>query len=306
MEYERSIKVEQKGYGLALLAGIAWGTLGITSHYVGKSGVGPFEVAFLRLFFAFLSMFIFYSIADTKKIKISRKDLKHSLLIGTITQGTMSLAVFKCISMTSTTVAIMMVCLGPLFTAILSRIFFNEKITLFKGLALVLAFYGAFLVVTGGDLSVLKANGAGIFVGLISALAYGFFPILSKSVPEKCNLTGIIMYSFLVGSICIFPTIDTKMILQALSFKMIGFSVILGIVPTILSFTFYSRALKFTTPTKAGIMSLVELPTAAIIGHFFLSEYLFTVNIIGIIVLLAGTMISKIDLPKKKIILDEI
>ena len=292
--------MEQKGYGLAFLAGIAWGTLGITSHYVGQTGVEPFEVAFLRLFFAFLSMFTFYSLADTKKIKISRKDLKHSLFIGIITQGTMSLAVFKCISMTSTTVAIMMVCLGPLFTAILSRIIFNEKITLFKGLALFLAFYGAFLVVTGGDFSVLKTNGAGIFVGLISALAYGFFPILSKSVPKKCNLTGIIMYSFLVGSVCILPIIDTDMILKALSFKMIGFSVVLGIVPTVLSFTFYSKALKFTTPTKAAIMSLVELPTAAIIGHFFLSEYLFTVNIVGIVILLAGTMISKIDLSGKQ------
>ncbi|MEI6856979.1 branched-chain amino acid transport system II carrier protein [Psychrilyobacter sp.] len=59
-------------------------------------------------------------------------------------------------------------------------------------------------------------------------------------------------------------------------------------------------ALKFTTPTKAGIMSLVELPTAAIIGHFFLGEYLFVVNVIGIVILLVGTMVSKVEMPKKK------
>jgi len=298
--------MEKKGYGLAFLAGVAWGTLGIISNYLGQTGVGSFEVAFLRLFFAFLSMFIFYLISDVNKIKIRREGVKHTLLIGIITQVTMSLAVFKCISMTSTTVAIMMVCLGPLFTAILSMIFFNEKITLFKGLALFLAFYGAFLMITSGDFSVLKANGAGIFVGLISALAYGFFPILSKNIPKECNLTGIIMYSFLVGSICIFPIIDTKMILQALSFNMICFSIILGIVPTILSFNFYSKAIKYTTPTKAGIVTLVELPTAAIIGHFFLEEYLFTINVVGIIILLVGIMISKIDLTNKKIILDKV
>ncbi len=295
--------MEHKGYGLAFLAGVTWGTLGIISYYLGKTGVGPFEIAFLRLLFAFLSMFIFYLITDRKKLKVKREEVKHSLLIGVITQGTMSLAIYKCISLTSTTVGVMMVCLGPLFTAILSRIFFNEKITVFKGLALTLAFYGAFLVVTGGDVSALKANGIGLLIGLISALAYGFFPILTKRIPEKSNLTGILMYSFLVGAVYVFSMLDVKILLGALSLKMVGISVILGIVPTVLSCTFYSFALKFTTPTKAGIMSLVELPTAAIIGHFFLGEYLFVVNVIGIVILLLGTVVSKIELPKKKNIL---
>lgn len=293
--------MEHKGYGLAFLAGVTWGTLGIISHYLGETGVGPFEIAFLRLLFAFLSMFTFYLITDQEKLKIGREGVKHSLLIGIITQGTMSLAIYKCISMTSTTVGVMMVCLGPLFTAILSRIIFNEKITLFKGLALGLAFYGAFLVVTGGDASVLKADGVGLFIGLISALAYGFFPILTKRVPEKCNMTGILMYSFLVGAVYVFSMVDLKILLEAFSLKMIGISIILGIIPTVLSCTFYSFALKFTTPTKAGIMSLVELPTAAIIGNFFLGEYLYFLNIMGIIILLAGTVISKVEIPKKKI-----
>ena len=296
--------MEHKGYGLAFLAGVTWGTLGIISYYLGKTGVGPFEIAFLRLLFAFLSMFVFYLVTDRTKLKVRREGVKHSLLIGIITQGTMSLAVYKCISLTSTTVGIMMVCLGPLFTAILSRIFFKEKITLFKGLALSLAFYGAFLVVTGGDISTLKANGIGLIIGLISALAYGFFPILTKRVPEKCNLTGILMYSFLVGAIYVFPMLNIDVLLEALSLKLIGISIILGLVPTVLSCTFYSMALKFTTPTKAGIMSLIELPTTAIIGHLFLREYLFIVNIIGIMILILGTVVSKIELPKRKIKLE--
>ncbi len=296
--------MEHKGYGLAFLAGVTWGTLGIISYYLGKTGVGPFEIAFLRLLFAFLSMFVFYLVTDRTKLKVGREGVKHSLLIGIITQGTMSLAVYKCISLTSTTVGIMMVCLGPLFTAILSRIFFKEKITLFKGLALSLAFYGAFLVVTGGDISTLKANGIGLIIGLISALAYGFFPILTKRVPEKCNLTGILMYSFLVGAIYVFPMLNIDVLLEALSLKLIGISIILGLVPTVLSCTFYSMALKFTTPTKAGIMSLIELPTTAIIGHLFLREYLFIVNIIGIMILILGTVVSKIELPKRKIKLE--
>jgi len=292
--------MEQKGYGLALLAGITWGTLGIISYYLGKTGVGPFEIAFLRLLFAFLFMFIFYLITDRKKLKVAKKDIKHSFFIGIITQGTMSLAIYKCISMTSTTVGVMMVCLGPLFTAILSRIFFNEKITFFKTLALSMAFYGAFLVVTGGDISILHANKIGLFIGLISAVAYGFFPILTKRVPEEANMNGILMYSFLVGAVYVFSMADTKILLGAFSLKLIGISVILGLVPTVLSCSFYAMSLKFTTPTKAGIMSLVELPTAAIIGHLFLREHLFLANVIGIAILILGTMVLKIDLPKKK------
>jgi len=295
--------VEQKGYGLALLAGITWGTLGIISHFLGKTGVGPFEIAFLRLLFAFLFMFIFYLVTDRKKLKVAKKDIKHSFLIGIITQGTMSLAIYKCISMTSTTVGVMMVCLGPLFTAILSRIFFNEKITFFKTLALSMAFYGAFLVVTGGDISILHANKVGLFIGLISAIAYGFFPILTKRVSVEANMSGILMYSFLVGAIYVFSMADIEILLRSFSLKLIVISIILGLVPTVLSCSFYAMSLKFTTPTKAGIMSLIELPTAAIIGHLFLKEHLFIVNAIGIVILVLGTMVLKIEIPSKKTIL---
>lgn len=207
---------------------------------------------------------------------------------------------YKCISMTSTTVGIMMVCLGPLFTALLSRIFFSEKITLFKGLALFLALYGASLVVTGGDFSELKTNGAGLLVGLLSALAFGSFPILRKKIPENFNFTGILMYSFLIGSIFTFPMLDIKILLKTFSTHTIIFSLLLGLVPSVLSYTIYSMSLKFITPTKASIISLVELPAAAIIGHFFLREYLLAVNIIGIVILLGGIIISKIEIPRRK------
>jgi len=292
--------MEKNGYTLAFLAGIGWGTIGIISYYLGKTGIGPFEIAFLRLFSAFLMMFIFYFITDKEKVRIEKKEFKHAILIGVISQGIMSLAMYKCISMTSTTVGIMMVCLGPLFTAILSRIFFHEKITLFKGLALFLALYGAFLVVTGGVFSKLQTNRTGLLVGLLSALAFGSFPILRKRISEEFNLTGILMYSFLIGSIFTFPMLDIKLLLKTFSLNTIIFSILLGLIPTVFSYTIYSMALKFITPTKASIISLVELPAAAIIGHFFLREYLLTVSIIGIIILLTGIAISKIEIPRGK------
>lgn len=290
--------MEKKGYSFAFLAGIGWGTIGIISYYLRNTGIGPFEVAFLRLFSAFLMMFIFYFMTDKEKINIKKVELKHAILIGIISQGTMSLAMYKCISMTSTTVGIMMVCLGPLFTALLSRIFFSEKITLFKGLALFLALYGASLVVTGGDFSKLQTNGAGLLVGLLSALAFGSFPILRKKIPENFNFTGILMYSFLIGSIFTFPMLDIKILLKTFTLNTLIFSLLLGLVPSVLSYTIYSMSLKFITPTKASIISLVELPTAAIIGHFFLKEYLLAVNIIGIVILLGGITISKIEIPR--------
>ncbi len=289
--------MELMGYGLALLAGVTWGTLGITSYYLKLTGIGVFEVAFLRLFFAFLAMLTFFFIKNREMLKLSREGVKHSILIGTISQGLTSLALYKCISMTSTTVGVIMVCLGPLFTAILSRIIFKEEFTLFKGLALTLAFYGCFLVVTGGDLSILNTNKLGLGVGLVSGIAYGFFPILSKRVPVECNTLGILMYSFLVGSIFMIPFTNFGALLTFFSWKLLILAVILGLVPTVLSYGFYSAAIRYTTPTKAGIVALVEIPVTAVIGNFFLGEYLTTINVVGIAVLLCGTIVSKAEFP---------
>ena len=292
--------MELMGYGLALLAGVTWGTLGITSYYLKLTGIGVFEVAFLRLFFAFLAMLIFFSIKNREVLKISKVGMTHSTLIGIISQGLTSLALYKCISMTSTTVGVIMVCLGPLFTAILSRIIFKEEFTFFKGLALSLAFYGCFLVVTGGNLGILNTNRLGLGVGLISGMAYGFFPILSKRVPIECNTLGILMYSFLVGSIFMIPFTNFGVLFTFFSWKLLLLAVILGVIPTVLSYGFYSAAIRYTTPTKAGIVALVEIPITAVIGNFFLGEYLGVINVVGIAVLLCGTVISKVELPIAK------
>jgi drug/metabolite transporter, DME family len=292
--------MEEKGYGFAFLAGITWGTIGIISYFLGQTGVGPFEIAFLRLSFAFLPLFIFYAVRDKKKLKIKKENIKHALLIGIISQGIMGIGMYQCIVRTSVTVGVIMSCTGPLFTALLSRIFFKEKITPFKGLSLTLGFYGAFLIVTGGDVSVLNTNGVGLLMGAISGLSYGFFPILSKRIPKGSNSLGILIYSFLIGAVFVIPMLDTKVLTEALSFEMVGFSLMLGIISTILAYIFYTKALQFISPTKAAIVSLVELPTAAIIGHFFLKEHLYPVNIMGIFILLTGVIISKVKLPERK------
>ena len=295
--------MELMGYGLATLAGITWATLGITSYYLKLTGIGAFEVAFLRLFFAFWTMFIFFYFKDRSVLKISKSEMKSSLIIGIISQGITSLALYKCISLTSTTVGIIMVCLGPLFTAILSRVFFKEYFTFFKGLSLITAFYGCFLVVTGGDLAILNTNIWGLTAGVVSGIAYGFFPILSKRVPAKANSLGILMYSFLIGSVFITPFTDLGLLVSFFSWKLLTLAIILGLVPTVLSYGFYSASIRYTTPTKAGIAALIEIPIAALIGHFFLGEYLVSINVIGIFILLCGTIISKFEFPlaRKKI-----
>jgi len=292
--------MEQKGYSFAFLAGVAWGTNGIISHYLGKTGVGPYEQTFLRLFFAFLVSFIFYMVSDRDVLRIKKKEINHTLLIGLISQGLMGVALYKSMAMTSVTVGVILSCTGPLFTAVLSKFFFNEEINLFKGISLAMGFYGAFLVVAGGDLSILNTNRIGLLIGVVSGISYGFFPILKKRVPKEYNSRGILMYSFLVGAILVVPLMDIGVLAGALSPKMIGLSMILGIVPTVLAYVFYSEALRFTTPTKAGIMSLAEVPTTALIGQFFLKDYLYLINIIGIIILLTGTVISKVELPLRR------
>jgi drug/metabolite transporter (DMT)-like permease len=294
------MNMEQKGYGFAFLAGVAFGTNGIISFFLRKTGVGPYEQTFLRLFFAFFITFVFYMISDRKLLKIEKKEINHILLIGIISQGLMGVTLYKSMAMTSITVGVILSGTGPLFTAILSKLFFNEKINLFKWLALALGFYGAFLIVAGGDLSILNTNKIGILIGIISGISYGLFPILKNDIPKDYNPQGILMYSFLVGSICVIPLLDMDVLVEALSLKMIGLSVIVGLVPTIMAYFFYSKALKFTTPTKASIMSLTEIPTTAIIGHFFLTDYLYFINILGIVVLLTGISVSKIELPSIK------
>ncbi len=82
----------------------------------------------------------------------------------------------------------LIMCLGsPIFMVGIAVIFLGEKITWMKGLGFILASFGAFLIITGGDLTALSPR-SGDFLGnvlvLLTPVLWSLFSIFSKKAQE--------------------------------------------------------------------------------------------------------------------------
>uniref|UniRef100_A0A6A7GBU5 EamA family transporter n=1 Tax=Hirondellea gigas TaxID=1518452 RepID=A0A6A7GBU5_9CRUS len=286
--------MEKKGCFFALLAGMTWATMGGLGVVLGGLGLTPYEIAFNRLFFGFLLTAIFLCKKGKEKLKVDKKGFIYILIIGIITQGCTNIFYFSAVNISGSIVATLLICTGPLFTMIFSSFIFKEKLTKFNLISLAITMVGCLFVIVNGDIKKMNFDVAGIGFGLLSGLTYGLFPILSKKLEGKYDSEVIISYAFGVGAVVVFLFCDfDSLILEYSNTNIVAISLLLGLLPTGIAFFLFLKSMNYIPVVKASIISLVEIPTTAIIGMLYLNEVVTLSGGIGIFLVLGGIWISK-------------
>ncbi|MGL4402298.1 MAG: DMT family transporter [Fusobacteriaceae bacterium] len=290
--------MEFKGYLYAGVTGLLWGLLGFYGINLNKYGYSGNEIAFTRMFFGFLAGFV-YMLSDKKRrkaLKVHPSNMKYILAIGIIPQALMNLFYYTSILRVGTVTANMLVCSGPIFTVILSAIFFKEKLTLEKQLALSISMLGSVLMVTQGKIIGLKLDGLGVGIGIAAGVCYGLYPILGKKAEEILNPLSITVYGFLTAAIFLSFFVDLKKIfLSYMDIKIIILIISFGIIPSLIPYLSFLKALTFIPPSKASIIGMLEVPTTAVIGFLILKEEFNGYKLVGLILIMLGISITRID-----------
>ena len=95
--------------------------------------------------------------------------------------------------------------MSPVFTLILAALFLREKVTGRKVLGILMAFAGAIMLSTGGDLSLGDANSLGAFLILLSALSYAISGIIGKHILRNTSPMGVMIWGYVFGALFLFP-----------------------------------------------------------------------------------------------------
>lgn len=290
--------MEFKGYLYAGMAGLLWGLLGFYGVNLNKFGYSGNEIAFTRMLFGFLAGFV-YMLSDKKRrkaLKVHPSNIKYIIAIGVITQALMNIFFYTSILRVGTVTANMLVCSGPIFTLLLSSILFKEKLTLEKQLALAISMLGSILMVTQGKIIGLKLDGLGVGIGVAAGVCYGLYPILGKKAEERLNPLSITVYSFLVAAISLAPFVDLKKVFMSyLDVKIFFFIVSFGIIPSLLPYLSFLKAMTYIAPSKASIIGMMEVPTTALIGVLILKEDFNEYKLMGLILIMSGIAITRVD-----------
>ncbi|HEM7407865.1 DMT family transporter [Clostridioides difficile] len=285
---------KSKGYVFIAIAGLLWATLGLFGKFLMGNGLTSEQVAFTRLFFGFIVLGVYSSIRTPQILKISKKGIIYSVIIGIICQAMFNLCYFKAIDIAGVSIAAVLLYTSPLFLAIFSKVCYKENITRSKLFSLILCFIGAIMAVTGGRLDFQGLNAFGLLLGVLSAIAYALMPTISKNALKEFSSSTILVYSFLFGAIFMIHSSRPWEILNyAKDLDVLSCMLMLGIVPAALAYIFYAVGIsKGVELSVAGVVASVELVGSVIIGCTILGESFSLGKLFGVMLMLISAVVA--------------
>ena len=280
------------GYILVLCAGILWGSIGFFVRKLNGLGVDTELTAFMRIFCAWIILIPLLMGMSLKSgrnyFKISKKGLLQCFIMGLVTQAFFNLSYSGCINSVGVAMGSVLLYTAPIFVSILSRLLFKEEINARKGISLVINLLGCFIMVTGGDLSVLKVSGIGILLGIGAGFFYAMVTILGKFTSDEVDPFTMVFYNFLFGWISLALISNPLPKIAAVSdlhFWLLAFGY--GLIPTVGSYLFYMNGISHDVElSRVPIIASVEPIIATIIGLLVFGENITLVNALGLVIVL--------------------
>lgn len=290
-------KTSVLGPALIILAGIFWGSMGIFVRKLGTYGFTPIQIVCIRVVLAALVFCVVQFAKDPKGFRISLRDIPLFLGLGLGSILFFTVCYFTAISMMTLSTAAILLYTSPIWIMLMSLLFFHEKLTAQKIIALVLAFGGCVLVsgISGGGLTIM-----GLLVGLGSGIGYGLYSILGTVALRRYTPYTVTTWTFIIaaiGSILISHPADmiAKISVAPNIPGLLGFSLLTALVTAVIPFLAYTLGLRSVEASKAGILATVEPMVATLIGIFVFSEPLTLMSGVGVLLILSAVVILNVS-----------
>lgn len=286
---------------LIIIAGLFWGSMGIFVRHLGDLGFTSIQIASLRLSCAAIIYVLILLVKDRKGFKIALKDIPLFLGLGLLSILFFTYCYFTAIRIMTMSTAAILLYTSPIWVMLMSCVFFKEKLTMPKVIALILAFMGcAFVSGIGGDS---KLTMFGILVGLGSGIGYGLYSILGTVALRKYSTYTVTTYTFIVaglGSFLVADTPDMISKIQATNVpETLGFVLLTSVITAVIPYLLYTLGLSKTIASRAAILATVEPVAATVFGLVVMKEKVSLLAFVGIILVLGAIVVLNLKFGKK-------
>lgn len=278
---------------LILFAGLLWGSMGLFVRRLNAHGLESMEIVALRAIVTCVALALFLLVYDKSLFKIKWRDIWCFLGTGICSIVFFNYCYFKAITLTSLSVAAVLLYTAPAIVMVLSYFLFHEKFTRRKLISLVMTFIGCVLV-TGilGDTASLSVGG--LLAGLGAGLGYALYSIFGRYALERgYHSLTITFYTFLTASLgtIVLSDMDSVGAVVTKDVPTFLFSAAFGVVCTVTPYLTYTIGLKYVENSKAAIIASVEPVAATIFGIVIFKETPTISGILGVVLVLAAIAI---------------
>ena len=283
----------RKGALLIILAGTCWGVISIFINYLSAAGLGEMQISFLRQFFAVLVFALIILARDRSKFRMPPKDLGLIVLVGFINGVLFNFLYFYTIIHSRASIAVVLLYTSPVFVIILARLFFGEKITRNKAVALVLTVVGC-VFVTGVLGEGYMPPPAAILTGVLTGLAYALNNILTSAAVKKNDPLTVTMYTLLFSFLFLIPFSKPGSLaaLCRANPMILPVAFLMCLVTAVLAQYFFSVGLGLLESGKAAIYGATEPIVGSLVGILIFHEESNLMKIAGIVMVIAAIVLT--------------
>jgi drug/metabolite transporter (DMT)-like permease len=263
----------------------------------------PYSFNAIRFFLAFL---LLYFAAKKKGLSLKVKREHFWALVGIGLIGNLLYQMLFIVGINLTKAANASVMLGtiPIWVALLSQFFTEEKLTPLKTIGVLFAFFGVALIVAGGnnEISFKSDTFLGDIITILSAIVWAVFTIFSKKYLKFYNSTQFSAFMALIGFICL-AIIGAPALVElewsSISPKAYGGLIYSGTLSVGIAYLIWNNGIvKIGAVRTATYQNLVPV-LGLIFGVIILDEVLTLFQYIGALSVIAGIVMAR--LPVKKI-----
>jgi len=189
-----------------------WGSSFVIVKIALREGLTPISIATFRFLIAgglfLVALFIKKNTEQDYRLLVKKKDAPTLLLLALTGTTFFFTAQYTGVQMAGASIAAIFVCLlAPIFIAVLSANIFKEYLMNRQIFGIGLAAAGAFIVITGGTLSV--SNNREFLLGslilLLTPVLWATYSLLGKKIMERYNPFLVVAYVTMLGGLCLIP-----------------------------------------------------------------------------------------------------
>lgn len=272
------------GYLFVAIAAGLWGLLGPVTRIALREGVGAVEVAFWRALLA-AGIFAVHA-AAIRRARIDRRDLPSVVAFGVIGVAGLLACYSRAVETGGAALASILLYTAPVWVALLSALFLRERLTRRTLLALAIATIGVAGIAFSSGGGGVRLTPAALAWGLASAFAYALYYLFGKRYFDRYPTATLFIYALPVGALTMLPLVDFRP-KNAAAWAAIAF---VAVVPTYLSYVFYSAGLRRVPATRAATVATVEPVIAAVAAYLMWNERFSALGYLFAGVVLAGVL----------------
>lgn len=264
-----------------IITSVLFGTLMLTFLKLAQENVNVYVAGFLRFFFGLIIILPY--IVKTNFSVFKTIHLKKHLLRSLLNLPAM-LLYFSTLVMLPIEKVTAISFIVPLIVTILAVFFLNEKIFIYRTLALIFGFSGMLIILRPGiiDISV------GVYMALFSSLLWSIVIIITKKISKDDSSITILSYQSVLMTI--FSAIIVLFFWETPNPKTIFYLFLAGACGTILHLAL-NHAYKLVDVSMTQPYSFLSLVFASIIGFFIFNEIPDVFTWIGASIIFIGVLI---------------